>query len=111
MNAYAGPRDVLEIDLTSRTTHRYQLADDDFADALGGVGIAVLLIDRYLAERQARNVDPLGPENPIVFAAGPFASTPVPAANKHALATLSPLTGLLNEGLSSSHWSATLRRR
>jgi aldehyde:ferredoxin oxidoreductase len=34
----------------------------------------------------------------------------VPAANKHAVATISPLTGLLNEGLSSSHWSAVLRR-
>jgi aldehyde:ferredoxin oxidoreductase len=107
---YAGPRDVLEIDLTTRATRRYPLADADFADALGGVGLAVLLLERYLDERGLSAVDPLGPENALIFAAGPFASTPVPAANKHALASLSPLTGLLNEGLSSSHWSAALRR-
>jgi aldehyde:ferredoxin oxidoreductase len=107
---YAGPRDVLEIDLTTRATRRYPLGDADFADALGGVGLAVLLLERYLQERGLSAVDPLGPENALVFAAGPFASTPVPAANKHALASLSPLTGLLNEGLSSSHWSAALRR-
>jgi aldehyde:ferredoxin oxidoreductase len=103
---YAGPRDLLEIDLSKRTVRRSALDDAVFADALGGVGLAVRLIE----ERVHGPVDPLGPANPIVFAAGPFASTPVPAANKHALATVSPLTGLLNEGLSSSHFSAVLRR-
>ncbi|MBV8581873.1 MAG: aldehyde ferredoxin oxidoreductase family protein [Candidatus Eremiobacteraeota bacterium] len=103
---YAGPRDLLEVDLSARSARRVALGDDVFADALGGVGLAVRLLD----ERVRGPLDPLGPENPIVFAAGPFASTPVPAANKHALATISPLTGLLNEGLSSSHFSAVLRR-
>jgi aldehyde:ferredoxin oxidoreductase len=103
---YAGPRDLLEIDLAARTARRTALGDDVFADALGGVALAVRLIE----ERVRGPVDPFGADNPIVFAAGPFASTPVPAANKHALATISPLTGLLNEGLSSSHFSAVLRR-
>ncbi|HTW83592.1 MAG TPA: aldehyde ferredoxin oxidoreductase C-terminal domain-containing protein [Candidatus Sulfotelmatobacter sp.] len=104
--AYAGPRDLLEVDLTARTARRTPLPDAVFADALGGVGLAVLLLE----QRVHGPIDPLGPDNPIVFAAGPFASTPVPAANKHALAAISPLTGLLNEGLSSSHFSAVLRR-
>ena len=103
---FVGPRCLLEVDLTSRTVRRSELGGDVFADALGGVGLAVRLIE----ERVRGPLDPLGRDNPIVFAAGPFASTPVPAANKHALATISPLTGLLNEGLSSSHFSAVLRR-
>jgi aldehyde:ferredoxin oxidoreductase len=103
---YAGPRTVLEVDLSLGTSRRYDLDDAVFAATLGGVGLAVWLIERSLVGP----LDPLGPENPLVFAAGPFASTPVPAANKHAVATISPLTGLLNEGLSSSHWSAVLRR-
>ena len=107
---YVGPRAVLEVDLSARTTRRYDLSDADIADALGGVGLAVLLLERHLAARDLRLVDPLGPGNALVFAAGPFAATPVPAATKHALATLSPLTGLLNEGLSSSYWSGAIRR-
>ena len=103
---YAGPRDLLEVDLSARTSRRTALGDEVFADALGGVALAVRLIE----ERVRGPIDPLGADNPIVLAAGPFASTPVPAANKHALATISPLTGLLNEGLSSSHFSAVLRR-
>jgi aldehyde:ferredoxin oxidoreductase len=110
IGTYAGPRTVLEVDLTTQRSRRYDLEDADFADAVGGVGLAVLLLDRRLAMHPGAPVDPLGPENPLVFAAGPFAATAVPAANKHAIATLSPLTGLLNEGLSSSHWSAQLRR-
>jgi aldehyde:ferredoxin oxidoreductase len=103
---FAGPRDVLEVDCTTETATRRALADDVLVEALGGVGLAVRLLDELVAGP----LDPLGPDNIIVFAAGPFASTPVPAANKHAVATISPLTGLLNEGLSSSHWSAVLRR-
>jgi aldehyde:ferredoxin oxidoreductase len=103
---YAGPRAVLEIDLTAETAVRRDLDDAAFADALGGVGLAVWLMEQLIDGR----LDPLDPANPLIFAAGPFASTPVPAANKHAVATISPLTGLLNEGLSSSHWSAVVRR-
>jgi aldehyde:ferredoxin oxidoreductase len=105
---YAGPRDVLEVDLSTQRTRRFALDDGVFRETLGGVGLAVWLMERYV--ERSGPVDPLGPDNPLVFAAGPFASTPVPAANKHALATVSPLTGFLNEGLSSSHWSAVLRR-
>jgi aldehyde:ferredoxin oxidoreductase len=103
---FAGPRTVLEVDLTTETFSRRELDDAVLGATLGGVGLAVWLLD----ERIAGPVDPLGPENALVFAAGPFGATPVPAANKHAVATISPLTGLLNEGLSSSHWSAGLRR-
>src|SRR5579875_1176669 len=105
---YRGPRDVLEVDLTTRVVRRYALEDEVFAQTLGGVGLAVWLLERHL--EQYGPLAPLSPQSPLVFAAGPFAATPVPAANKHALATISPLTGLLNEGLSSSHWSVALRR-
>jgi aldehyde:ferredoxin oxidoreductase len=61
---YAGPRDLLEIDLTARTSRRTSLHDDVFADALGGVALAVRLIE----ERVRGPLDPLGPDNPIVLA-------------------------------------------
>lgn len=102
---YTGPRDVLTVDLSTQTWYRSALEDATFAQTLGGVGLAVYLIDRAIDAK----IDPLGPDNAIVFAAGPFAGTPIPSATKHAIATISPLTGLLNEGLSSSHWSAALR--
>ena len=42
--SYAGPRDLLEVDLSARSWRRTALGDEVFADALGGVGLAVRLI-------------------------------------------------------------------
>ncbi|TAM61449.1 aldehyde:ferredoxin oxidoreductase [bacterium] len=100
------PRDLLEIDLETRAWHRSRLDDAVFEAAPGGTALAVRLLD----ERIHGPLDPLSAENPLCFAAGPFAGSSVPAATKHALATVSPLTGLVNDTLSSSHWSASLRR-
>jgi len=111
MSTYCGPRDVLEIDLSAATSRRYRLDDRVFAESLGGVGLGVALFERHLERYEiAAPHEALAPSTPLVFAAGPFGATPVPAANKHAVLTISPLTGLLSEGLSSSHWSAALRR-
>ncbi|HMD03003.1 MAG TPA: aldehyde ferredoxin oxidoreductase N-terminal domain-containing protein, partial [Candidatus Baltobacteraceae bacterium] len=97
-------RDVLTVDLGAQTWRREPLEPALLRETLGGTGLAVALLERLIAAP----VDPLGPENALVFAAGPFAGTPVPAATKHAVATISPLTGRLSDGLSSSHWSAAL---
>ena len=102
--APAACAELLSVDLTSERIERapYPLT----AARLGGVSVAVEL----LASEIDGPLDPLAPENPLVFAPGPFAGTAVPAATKHAVATISPLTGRLTDGLSSSHWSAALRR-
>ncbi len=96
------PEDVLYVDLSRRRAERIAPGRGE----LGGAGLAVAL----LAEEIGGAIDPLGPENALVFAAGPFAGTTVPAGTKHAFATVSPLTGRVNDGLSSSHWSASLRK-
>ena len=49
MKGYAGPRDVLEVDLTAQSWRRYALDDETFARVLGGVGLAVELVDGVLA--------------------------------------------------------------
>lgn len=109
--SFVGPRDVLEIDLSTRSVRRITLDGAMLAATLGGVGLGVALIERHCERYEIlAHHDALAPSTPLVFAAGPFAATPVPAGNKHAVATISPLTGLLTEGLSSSHWSAALRR-
>jgi aldehyde:ferredoxin oxidoreductase len=101
----AGAQELLEVDLTARRAERRPL-DDELLRTLGGDGLAVALLERAIEGP----LDPFDPHNPVVFAAGPFAGTPVPAANKHAVATVSPLTRRLTDGCSSSHWSAALRR-
>jgi aldehyde:ferredoxin oxidoreductase len=51
-----------------------------------------------------------GDAAPVVFAAGPFAATAVPAGNEHAVAAISPVTGRVVDHLAPGHWSSLMRR-
>jgi aldehyde:ferredoxin oxidoreductase len=50
-------------------------------------------------------VDPLGPEAPLAFVFSPLVGTPLTTSAKFAVVAKSPLTGLLNDALSSSHFA------
>src|SRR5215470_2189047 len=55
------------------------------------------LIANTLLERGAATVDPLGPQNPLIFSAGPFAGTSFSNANRTSVGCKSPLTGGVKE--------------
>ncbi|MGL4651876.1 MAG: aldehyde ferredoxin oxidoreductase N-terminal domain-containing protein, partial [Caldilineaceae bacterium] len=55
------------------------------------------LIARTLVEMNVAPVDPLGPENPLIFSAGPFAGTSFSNANRTSVGCKSPLTGGVKE--------------
>ncbi len=55
------------------------------------------LIAKKLTEMNVAQVDPLGPENPLIFSAGPFAGTTMSNANRLSVGCKSPLTGGIKE--------------
>lgn len=82
---------VLYIDLTNKrywVRHRADLFDG----YLGGSGVAIQLLN----EECPANTDPLGAENPIVFAVGPLTGL-FPLASKTVAMFKSPHTGNLGE--------------
>jgi len=84
-------RSLIEIDLTSRRISRSQLSGRQVAEC-GRYLIAKTLLDEGVAD-----VDPLGPENPLIFSAGPFAGTNFSNANRLSVGCKSPLTGGIKE--------------
>ena len=50
-------------------------------------------------------VDPLSPEAPLAFVFSPLVGTPLTTSAKFAVVAKSPLTGLLNDALASSHFA------
>ena len=48
-------------------------------------------------EKEAATVDPLGPKNPLIFSAGPFAGSNFSNANRLSVGCKSPLTGGIKE--------------
>jgi aldehyde:ferredoxin oxidoreductase len=55
------------------------------------------LIAKTLLELGAATVDPLSPDNPLIFSAGPFAGTSFSNANRTSVGCKSPLTGGIKE--------------
>jgi len=88
MHGYNGR--ILNVDLRSGQV-TIETFDEAFArDYLGGNGFAI----RLLYEHLAPGIDPLGPDNMIVFAVGPLTDTLIPGATRCCVGTKSPLTGL-----------------
>src|SRR4030095_15212839 len=54
-------------------------------------------IAKTLLDLGAATVDPLSPENPLIFSAGPFAATSFSNANRTSVGCKSPLTGGVKE--------------
>ena len=54
-------------------------------------------IAKSLLERGVATMDPLGPDNPLIFSAGPFAGTNFSNANRLSVGCKSPLTGGIKE--------------
>lgn len=94
---------VLYIDLSSK---KYWVEDrrDIFEEYLGGTGAAVKLLEEELP----RNADPLGPENVIIFAVGPFTAL-YPTASKTVAVFKSPHTGNLGESHAGGRSAIAIR--
>src|SRR4030042_872151 len=80
---------VLRVNLSNGKIRKEPLREDRARDFVGGVGLAA----RILYEELAPKIDPLGPENKLVFMTGPLNGTMIPAASRAAVGAKSPYTG------------------
>ncbi|MGE5589587.1 MAG: aldehyde ferredoxin oxidoreductase family protein [Bacillota bacterium] len=106
MNGY---RDrVLEVDLSSGLFHVMSLPQEMYRDYLGGAGIAArLLWDRF--GPALAGLDPLAPENPLIFMTGPLTETGLPSCNRSTCSSLSPLTGIWGESNLGGYFGPELK--
>lgn len=104
MYGYSGK--ILHIDLAERKTLVEDKPEDWYKIYIGGVSMAT----RLCWENIAPNCEPYSPKNPICFANGIFAGTPVPVGGKYGLASKSPMTGFIGDSLSGSWFSIALKR-
>ncbi|MEM2016495.1 MAG: aldehyde ferredoxin oxidoreductase N-terminal domain-containing protein, partial [Nitrososphaerota archaeon] len=103
MNPREPLKRVLYIDL-SKKSFWIDEREDLFERWLGGVGVAVQLFK----EEASKNVDPLSPENPVIFSVGPLTSL-YPLASKTIAIFKSPLTGNLGESHAGGRSAIALR--
>lgn len=82
---------ILTIDLTKSDFHIEEISDDVLLQCYGGKGLATHL----LLERNPAEVDPLSPENHLIFATGPFCGGRLWGASRYGVYTKSPINRFL----------------
>ena len=94
----AHSKKLLEVDLTSKTAVAREISEDLLRQYIGGTGLSA----RILMDETGPDTDPLGPENCLIFAAGPFTGTRVPSSGRHSVVAKSPLTGIWGTALAKA---------
>jgi aldehyde:ferredoxin oxidoreductase len=103
MNGYHGR--FLDVDLGAGTTEELPLSEDTLKQYIGGATLAAALIYDHVSE----DLDPLSPQNPLVFSTGPFTGSPIPMVSRYALCGVSPLTGYWGEATSGGKFPFRLK--
>jgi aldehyde:ferredoxin oxidoreductase len=97
---------ILRINLTTRKVTTEDVDPKIARDYLGGRGWAI----HYLYKEMDPAVDPLSPENMLIFATGPLTATPAPTGNRYMVVTKSPLTGALAHSNSGGDFPTWMKR-
>ena len=103
---YAWNGRILHVDLSGAKASVQKYDADLASKYLGGRGFAI----KTLWDELEAGVDPLGPNNKLVVAAGPLTGLPGPSLGKLVVAAKSPLTGGYGDGNLGSMAAVHLRR-
>lgn len=97
---------LLRVNLTTRNVSIEKLSYQFCRQYVGGAGFVV----HYLWKELATGIDPLGPDNKLVFALGPVSGLQLPGAARFCVGAKSPLTGTMAKAEAGGFWMAELKR-
>lgn len=95
----------LEVNLTKRESKITDLDEERARMLIGGKGLGA----RLLYESVEPGLDPLAPENPLIFITGPLTATSAPTSGRWAVVTKSPHTGIFLDSQVGGHFGARLK--
>ena len=98
-------RKLLRVDLTAGTCKPEPLNMAWAKAFLGQRGLAT----KYMVAEVDPKVDPLSPENKLIFATGPLTGTMASTGGRYSVITKGPLTGAIACSNSGGHWGAELK--
>lgn len=98
-------RKLLRVNLTKGTCETEPLNMEWAQLYLGSRGLAA----KYLFEEIDPTVDPLSPQNKVIFATGPLTGTSASTSGRYTVTTKSPLTGAIACSNSGGYFGAELK--
>lgn len=96
---------ILKVDLSKKELYTEVINKDLYKEFFGGSALAAVL---WLNEANL-HIEPLSPENPLIFMTGLLTGTPVYTACKASVCAKSPLTGLWSESTIGGFWPKELK--
>lgn len=103
---YGSNGKLLRVNLSSGSITTEDLPPAFYRKYFGGRGMIAAL----LLEELPSGIDPLGPENKLIFATGILTGNPVPGAGRHSIGAKSPITGGYGDGEAGGFWGSELKR-
>ncbi len=82
---------LLRINLSTGDISKENIPESVAEKFIGGRGLAT----KYLYDELPTGVDPLGPENKLIFASGPLTGTSAPTGGRYMVVTKGPLNGAI----------------
>jgi aldehyde:ferredoxin oxidoreductase len=96
---------ILRVNLTAGTVKSEPLNTEWARSYIGSRGLG----SKYLVSEVDPKVDPLAPENKIIWATGPLTGTMASTGGRYTVITKSPLTGAIACSNSGGYWGAELK--
>jgi len=97
---------ALFIDLSTHDIQRIPINSSIRIKYLGGKGMALKLLHDFIQP----GVDPLSPENVLIFATGATAGTAAPAGGRFVVVSKSPLTGIYASSYAGGRFGLSLKK-
>lgn len=96
---------ILRVNLTDSEITEEDIPKEWIEKFVGGRGLA----GKYLIEEVPAGVDPLGPENKLIYMTGPLTGTPSPSASRYTVVSKAPLTGIFGEANAGGYWAPSFK--
>ena len=98
-------RKIIRVNLTLRTIKVEDIPNGQLRKYIGGAGLAA----RMLYNELPAGVDPLSPQNKVIFLTGPLAGTIIPCGSRIGVYSKSPLTGGFFHSSAGGHFAPELK--
>jgi len=97
---------ILRINLSDNSTSVDEPDDKFYRTYFGGTA----LIGYYLLKELKPGIDPLGPDNKLVFSSGVITGIPTAGSGRNGVGAKSPLTNGWGDAQAGGYWGAELKR-
>ena len=97
---------ILRVNLSNNSTSVEEPDDKFYRQYFGGTA----LIGYYLLKELEPGIDPLGPDNKLVFSSGVITGIPAGGSGRSGVGAKSPLTGGWGDAQAGGFWGAELKR-